>query len=76
MIIAKQTNQEVVSNEYYELYKPVTMIGVDGQEVEVLQTIGSYNLEQLERQKVEIETNYQSQLADVNEKIDAINSLK
>jgi len=75
MIIAKQTNQEVINNNSYELFTPIKMTGVDGEEVDVLQSIGSYNLEQLNRQKEEVETNYQKQLADLDEKINAINLL-
>ncbi len=72
MIIAKQVNQEVVDNGYYELYKPVEMTGVDGEKVDVLQSIGSYSLAQLESEK----QNYLDAITEVEEKITAINNLK
>ena len=72
MIIAKKQNQEVVENGYYELFQPATMTGVDGEDVQVLQSIGTYSKEQL-LQEI---SQYESMIASVQDKIDAINELE
>ena len=72
MIIAKAINQEVVENGYYELFQPATMTGVDGEDVQVLQSIGTYSKEQL-LQEI---SQYESMIASVQDKIDAINELE
>ena len=71
MIIAKKQSQEVVDG-YYELYKPATMTGIEGEEVQVLQSIGTYSIEQLNQEK----DNYEAQIVSIEEKITAINNLK
>jgi len=71
MIIAKQTNQEQPNNKYYELFQPIEMIGLDGKNTKVLQSIGSYSIEQLEVEK----QNLLSAIASIDEKIEAINNL-
>jgi hypothetical protein len=71
MIIAKQTNQEQPNNKYYELFQPIEMIGLDGKNTKVLQSIGSYSIEQLEAEK----QNLLSAIASIDEKIEAINNL-
>lgn len=72
MIIAKKQNQEVVNNGYYELFTPTTMTGVNGEEVQVLQSIGTYSKEQL-LQEI---SNYETMIANTQDKIDAINELE
>ena len=70
MIIAKeQQAQQTVG--YYELFQPAKAIGIKGEEVDVMQSIGSYSLQQLENEKV----NYNNVIASIDEKIAAINAL-
>ena len=71
MIIAKPIETEQLNNGQYELFSPITMKGVDGEDVQVLQSIGHYSLEQLEQEKVMT----QSQIVEVDKKITAIEDL-
>lgn len=70
-IIAKPIATVQENNGQYELFNTVTMKGVDGEDVQVLQSIGYYSISQLEAEK----TNLQNAIASVDEKIAAINSL-
>jgi len=70
MIIAKQQHQEI-NNDYYELFQPAKAIGMDWEEIDVMQSIGSYSIEQLNQEKA----NYLNMIASVDEKLDAINSI-
>ena len=72
MIIAKQTNQSQPSNEYFELFQPAKGVDLEGNEIDVLQSIGSYSIAQLEQEK----TSYQQMITSIEEKITAINNLK
>ena len=71
-IIAKQINQEVVDNGYYELFTTETVKDIDGNEVVIPRSIGQYSLAQLEQEK----ENYLNAIKSVDEKITAINNLK
>jgi len=70
-IIAKPVETVQENNGQYELFNTVTMKGVDGEDVQVLQSIGHYSLAQLEAEK----QNYLNAVASVEEKISAIESL-
>ena len=73
MIIAKpQTSQPQVNNEYYELFQPAKAIGIDGKEIDIMQSIGHYSLTQLESEKANLLKN----ITVIEEKITAIESLK
>lgn len=72
MIIAKQINQEVVDNGYYELFTRETVKDVEDNEVIIPRSIGQYSLAQLEQEK----ENYLNAIKSVDEKITAINNLK
>jgi hypothetical protein len=69
-IIAKEIKQEV-DNGQFELFIPKTMLGADGKDVSVLQSIGHFSIDQLNREKA----SYQTQIDAINEKITAINDL-
>jgi hypothetical protein len=70
MIIAKeQQAQQTVG--YYELFQPAKAIGMNGEEIDVMQSVGSYSLQQLESEKV----NYNNAISKIDEKIEAINIL-
>ena len=72
MIIAKpQTSQPQVNNEYYELFQPAKAMGVDGKEIDIMQSIGHYSIAQLEWEK----QNYLDNITRIEEKLDAINSI-
>ena len=71
-IIAKQINQEVVDNGYYELFTTETVKDIDGNDVTIPRSIGQYSLVQLEQEK----QNYLNAIDSVDEKIEAINNLK
>ena len=72
-IIAKpQVIGQPIYSENYELFQPVTMTGIDGTEVQVLQSIGVYSLNSLVYQKEQLEL----QIADVESKIAAIQQLQ
>lgn len=70
-IIAKQINQEVVDNGYYELFTTETVKDINGNEVVIPRSIGQYSLAQLEQEKAQ----YLSQITNIEEKINAINNL-
>ena len=71
MIIAKQINQEVVDNGYYELFTQETVKDIEGNDVIIPRSIGQYSISQLENEK----KNYQDAILSVDEKIAAINNL-
>lgn len=70
-IIAKPVATVQENNGQYELFNTVTMKDVNGDDVQVLQSIGYYSISQLEAEK----QNYLTAITSVDEKIDAINSL-
>lgn len=72
MIIAKQINQEVVDNGYYELFTQETVKDIEDNDVIIPRSIGQYSLAQLEQEK----ENYLNAIESVDEKIAAINSIK
>jgi len=75
MIIAKQQSQQVIQpedNGYFELFQPAKAMGVDGKEVDIMQSIGSYSVQQLTQEK----QNYLNAIASVDEKLDAIKALQ
>lgn len=72
MIIAKQINQEVINNGYYELFTEETVKDIEGNDVTIPRSIGQYSIAQLEQEKA----NYLSAIEGVDEKINAINNLK
>ena len=71
MIIAKRINQEVVDNGYYELFTEETVKDINDVEVTIPRSIGQYSLAQLEQEKA----NYLTEIAIIDEKISAIESL-
>lgn len=71
-IIAKQINQEVVDNGYYELFIQETVKDINDNEVVIPRSIGQYSLAQLEQEKA----SYQNAIISIDEKIEAINNLK
>jgi len=71
MIIAKQIETAQLNNGQYELFTPITMKGIDGEDVQVLQSMGHYSSEQLEQERVM----YQNQIVEVDKKITAIEDL-
>ena len=71
-LTAKQINQEVVNNGYFELFTQETLKDINGKNVIVPRSIGQYSLEQLEAEK----ENYNNAIASIEEKIAAINSIK
>lgn len=71
-IIAKQINQEVIDNGYYELFTTETIKDINGNDVTIPRSIGTYSITQLEQEK----QNYLSAVSGVEEKISAINLLK
>jgi len=71
MIIAKRINQEVVDNGYYELFTEETVKDINDVEVTIPRSIGQYSLAQLQSEKVSL----QNQIASIDEKISAIESL-
>lgn len=70
MFIAKNVSV-AQNNDQFELFKTITMKGVDGEDVEVLQSIGYYSLAQLEAEK----QNYLNAIAEIEDKISSIESL-
>ena len=74
-IIAKQINQEVVDNGYYELFTTETVKDIDGNEVVIPRSIGQYSLAQLEQEKANAIYNHETYIAGLDEKINAINNL-
>lgn len=70
MFIAKNVSV-AQNNDQFELFKTITMKGVDGEDVEVLQSIGYYSLAQLEDEK----QNYLNAIAEIEDKISSIESL-
>ena len=73
MITAKKVNSELQPiNENYELFIEVDMLGVNGETVKVLQSIGQYSLSQLESEKAML----QSHIADIDTKIAVITALE
>lgn len=70
-IIAKPVATVQENNGQYELFNTVTMKNVNGEDVQVLQSIGYYSITQLEQEK----QGYLNAIASIEEKIDSINSL-
>lgn len=73
MIIAKaqQEQQAQQTVGYYELFQPAKAIGMNGEEIDIMKSIGSYSIQQLLLEKV----NYNNAIANIDEKINAINAL-
>lgn len=71
MIIAKQVQNEQVSNEYFELFVPQEAKDIDGNTVTIAQSIGQYSLAQLEMEKQSL----LNAISNIDDKISAINSL-
>lgn len=63
--------QQVNTNGRYELFKEDQALGVDGSTVTILRSIGSFSIDELNRQKAQLET----EIADINSKIAAIGAL-
>ena len=72
MIIAKQQVNEVVNNEYYELFQPAKAIGIDWEEVDIMQSIWHYSIPQLEQEK----QNYLDYITEIDNKIASIKALQ
>jgi len=71
-LIAKQINQEVVDNDYFELFTIETVKDIDGNDVTIPRSIGQYSLAQLEQEK----QSYLTAIASIEEKETAINNLQ
>ena len=72
MINAKKVVPEVEQGQdRYELFVVQTVKDIDGNDVQIPQSIGSFSIPELESQK----TSYQSEIDKINEKIKAINEL-
>jgi len=71
MTIIAQPETEQVSNEYYKLFQLVPMEDEDGNTVNVKQSIWQHSKAQLESHK----TRLQEQIASIDEKISAIDSI-
>ena len=70
--IAKKQNQEQAASEYYELFTTETTQDVNGNEVVIPRSIGHYSVAQLESEKA----SYQNQIAEIDNKISAIEALQ
>lgn len=70
MYIAKLATETVAQDEY-ELFTTATAEGVDGEEVEIKQSLGRFRTDQLENEK----KNLLAQIAEVDAKLEAIASL-
>ena len=71
-IIAKPVQTEQINNGQYELFTTVEMTDVNGEPVQVLQSIGHYSIAQLENEKANLE----NAIASIDAKISAIESLQ
>jgi len=71
MIAQKKQEVTIQSDDLYEIFNQQTMKGIDGTDVEVLQSLGFFSLRELNQQKEYIT----SQLLDIQTKIDLIESL-
>lgn len=70
--IAKKQNQEQTVSEYYELFTTETVQDINGNEAVIPRSIGHYSVAQLESEKA----SYQNQIAEIDNKISAIESLQ
>lgn len=71
MTIIAQLSPLSASSNHYEIFEAVTMKGIDGADVEVLQSQGFFSLDRLEQEKIGIE----HKLIEINKRIAAINTL-
>ena len=74
MYIAEKTIEPVIKDEF-TLYETKEGETVDGVKVEVKNSLGRVRLDQLEEQKTNLTTQYNSQVEEVNAKIKAITDL-
>lgn len=70
--IAKKQNQEVVENGYYELFIQETVKDINDKEVIIPRSIGNFSIGQLNAEK----SNLQNQIAEIDNKISAIEALQ
>lgn len=70
MFAKEITNQEVKSDRF-ELFTTTTVKDVNGKDVTIPQSIGTYTILELENQK----KNYLTEIAKTDEKIEAIKAL-
>ena len=66
--IVKPANQQVETNEYFELFVIDTIKDVNDNEVQVARSIGQYSVAQLENEKAMLET----QIDEIDKKLEAI----
>lgn len=71
MIAQKKTLEVIQGSDLYELFEETTMKGIDGADVQVLQSIGTFSLRDLTQQKTYLET----QIGLLQTKIDLITAL-
>ena len=70
MIIAKQVNQEVIDSNRFELFIEETVKDIEGNDVTIPRSIGTYSLQELEREK----SFHQATIEELDLKINAIKS--
>lgn len=68
-LIAKQ---EVVDSGYYELFNKETVKDINGNDVVIPRSVGSFNLSQLEQERANAISSHENYIADLDSKINAI----
>lgn len=71
MYTAKKIQEYSSISDRYELFAVKTMLDINANEVQILESIGSYSLQDLNEQK----NNLLMQIDSINIKIDSINSI-
>lgn len=71
MYTAKKIQEQQSTIDRYELFTVRTMVDIDNNEVQVLESIGFYSLQELNEQK----NNLLMQIESINYKINSINHI-
>jgi len=66
--IVKPINQEVETNEYFDLFAIETVKDINNEDVQIARSIGRYSKAQLESEKASLE----AQISEIDKKLEAI----
>jgi len=65
-----------ISEQDYEFFQEKEALGIDGENITILESIGIFSIYQVLKEKEQLENVFNAKILEISEKIDLINSIE